>query len=148
MSSGPVKGDAVDDPWKYVRIADGIRSRIREGRLGARDLVSIKYLSQEHDVARQTAAKALVLLAREGLLQRFPGIGYIVTRDAGRERLPLRLQAGSPGAGCSVALRGHPAASLSSEPSKSRGNSPRPHRGLAGAALVLAQFERKYLCRE
>jgi DNA-binding GntR family transcriptional regulator len=50
--------------------------------------VSIKYLTQEHDVARQTAAKAVGLLAREGLLQRFPGIGYIVTRNAGRERLP------------------------------------------------------------
>jgi DNA-binding GntR family transcriptional regulator len=41
--------------------------------------VSIKYLTQEHDVARQTAAKALSLLAGEGLVKPFPGVGYIVT---------------------------------------------------------------------
>ncbi len=71
----------VEESWKYMRIADSIRSRIKEGKLGKRDLVSITYLTQEHDVARQTAAKAVGLLAREGLLDRFPGIGYIVTRD-------------------------------------------------------------------
>ena len=76
----------TEESWKYVRIADGIRRRIKEGNLQQRDLVSIKYLSQEHDVARQTAAKALGLLEREGLVQRFPGIGYIVARDAGHER--------------------------------------------------------------
>ena len=58
----------MEETWKYIRIADGVRGRIRSGSLEARDLVSIKHLSQEHDVARQTAAKALGLLAREGLL--------------------------------------------------------------------------------
>jgi DNA-binding GntR family transcriptional regulator len=77
----------VDVQWKYIRNVRHPRA-IGEGTLRERDLVSIKYLSQEHDVARQTAAKALGLLAREGLVQRFPGIGFIVTRNAGREGLP------------------------------------------------------------
>ena len=68
----------MEVPWKYIGIADRIREEIKAGKRQASDLVSIKYLTQEHDVARQTAAKALNLLAREGLLQRFPGIGYIV----------------------------------------------------------------------
>jgi DNA-binding GntR family transcriptional regulator len=72
----------VDDPRKYIRIADGLREEIRAGKRQARDLVSITYLTQEHDVARQTAAKALALLAREGLVKRFPGIGYIVVRSS------------------------------------------------------------------
>jgi DNA-binding GntR family transcriptional regulator len=59
-----------------LEITDGIRKEIKAGKRQASDLVSIKYLTQEHDVARQTAAKALGVLAREGLLKRFPGIGY------------------------------------------------------------------------
>ena len=72
----------MEGAWKYIRIADGIRKEIRAGRRQGRDLVSIKYLSQEHGVARQTAAKALQLLEREGLVGRFPGIGYVVAHDA------------------------------------------------------------------
>jgi len=72
----------VEGTWKYIELADGIRKEIRAGKRQARDLVSIKYLTQEHGVARQTAAKALGLLAREGLVGRFPGIGYIVAQDA------------------------------------------------------------------
>jgi DNA-binding GntR family transcriptional regulator len=72
----------VDDPRKYIRIADGIRREIEAGKRQAGDLVSITYLTQEHDVARQTAAKALGILAREALVKRFPGIGYIVVRPS------------------------------------------------------------------
>jgi DNA-binding GntR family transcriptional regulator len=72
----------MDDPRKYIRIADGIRKEIKAGKRQTGDLVSITYLTQEHDVARQTAAKALSLLANEGLVKRFPGIGYVVTHYA------------------------------------------------------------------
>jgi DNA-binding GntR family transcriptional regulator len=37
-------------------------------------------LIQEHGVARQTAAKALQLLEREGLTRRVPGLGYYVKK--------------------------------------------------------------------
>jgi DNA-binding GntR family transcriptional regulator len=70
-----------------------IERRTSVGKLQARDLVSIPYLSQEHDVARQTAAKALTLLMHEGLVERFPGIGYVVTQDSGHAltTVPARL---------------------------------------------------------
>jgi DNA-binding GntR family transcriptional regulator len=38
-------------------------------------------LSQEFEVNRRTAAKALVLLEDEGLLTRVPGLGYYVNRQ-------------------------------------------------------------------
>ncbi len=39
---------------------------------------SITTLTQEHSVARQTAAKALRVLETEGLVYRVPGLGYYV----------------------------------------------------------------------
>jgi Bacterial regulatory proteins, gntR family len=45
---------------------------------------SITTLTQEHGIARQTAAKALRLLEAEGLVYRVPGLGYYVTGSAGR----------------------------------------------------------------
>jgi len=45
---------------------------------------SIITLTQEHGIARQTAAKALRLLEAEGLVYRVPGLGYYVTGAAGR----------------------------------------------------------------
>jgi DNA-binding GntR family transcriptional regulator len=39
---------------------------------------SITTLTQDHGVARQTAAKALRLLESEGLVHRVPGLGYYV----------------------------------------------------------------------
>jgi DNA-binding GntR family transcriptional regulator len=36
-------------------------------------------LTQEHGVARQTAAKAVQLLESEGLVYRVPGLGYYVS---------------------------------------------------------------------
>jgi DNA-binding GntR family transcriptional regulator len=62
-----------------MRIAAVVRRGIAEGRWRPGDPVpSITTLSQEHGVARQTAAKALRLLEDEGLLTRVPGLGYYV----------------------------------------------------------------------
>lgn len=68
------------DPRAYVRIADDIRERIENGTLGPGDRVSITALCSRYPrpVARQTAAKALRLLESEGLIRRWPGLGYIV----------------------------------------------------------------------
>jgi GntR family transcriptional regulator len=62
-----------------MRIAAIVRQGVSEGRWRPGDPVpSITTLSQEHGVARQTAAKALRLLEDEGLLTRVPGLGYYV----------------------------------------------------------------------
>jgi len=43
---------------------------------------SITTLTQEHGIARQTAAKALRVLESEGLVYRVPGLGYYVGQPA------------------------------------------------------------------
>jgi GntR family transcriptional regulator len=47
---------------------------------------SITTLTQEYGHARQTCSKALGLLVKEGLLTRYPGLGYYVTGKAGEGR--------------------------------------------------------------
>jgi len=70
----------VEDPRAYVRIADQVRQQITAGRLTpGQPVPSITTLTQDHGVARQTAAKALRLLESEGLVHRVPGLGYYVS---------------------------------------------------------------------
>jgi DNA-binding GntR family transcriptional regulator len=67
------------DPRAYVRVAEEVRGQITGGKLtSGMPVPSITTLAQEHGIARQTAAKALQLLEREGLLTRVPGLGYYV----------------------------------------------------------------------
>jgi DNA-binding GntR family transcriptional regulator len=69
----------VSDPRAYVRLSELLRGRIESGELAAGQPVpSITTLTQEHGMARETAAKALRLLEDEGLLVRYPGLGYYV----------------------------------------------------------------------
>ena len=68
-----------DDPRAYMRIAALIRQQIRDGKLrSGKPTPSIRTLTEEHGVARQTAAKALRLLESEGIVYRVPGLGYYV----------------------------------------------------------------------
>jgi DNA-binding GntR family transcriptional regulator len=68
-----------DDPRAYMRLAALLRSEIQDGTLGpGQPTPSITTLSQEHGIARQTAAKALRLLEGKGLVYRVPGLGYYV----------------------------------------------------------------------
>ena len=70
----------MEDPRAYVRIADMLRQQITAGLLKVGEPVpSITTLTQDHGVARQTAAKALQMLESEGLVYRVPGLGYYVT---------------------------------------------------------------------
>jgi GntR family transcriptional regulator len=69
------------DPRAYVRLASRLRREIAEGTLTpGMPAPSITTLSQQHGHARQTCAKALRILEDEGLLTRFPGLGYYVSR--------------------------------------------------------------------
>ena len=68
------------DPRAYVRIAADLRGAILDGTYPpGTPAPSITTLSQQHGHARQTCAKALVLLVEEGFLARWPGLGYYVT---------------------------------------------------------------------
>jgi DNA-binding GntR family transcriptional regulator len=67
------------DPRAYIRLASELRKAIAEGKYKpGQPTPSITTLSQESGHARQTCAKALKLLVAEGLLIRYPGLGYYV----------------------------------------------------------------------
>jgi DNA-binding GntR family transcriptional regulator len=71
----------TDDPRLYVQIAASVRARIESGELTpGQPVPSITTLTQEWHVARETAAQALQMLESEGLVKRWPGRGYYVTR--------------------------------------------------------------------
>ncbi|HEX4829761.1 MAG TPA: winged helix-turn-helix domain-containing protein [Trebonia sp.] len=68
------------DPRRYRQIADEVRELITSGQIArGKPAPSISELSGQYGTARQTAAKALRMLVDEGLLTRYPGIGYYVT---------------------------------------------------------------------
>jgi DNA-binding GntR family transcriptional regulator len=67
------------DPRAYIRLAAELRRDIASGKLQpGKPTPSITTLSQQYGHARQTCAKALRLLVDEGLLIRYPGLGYYV----------------------------------------------------------------------
>ncbi len=88
------------DPRAYIRLAADLRRDIADGTYPpGSPTPSITTLSQQHGHARQTCAKALGLLVDEGLLIRYPGLGYYVvgTTAAGKPENPAR-GAGKPDA--------------------------------------------------
>jgi DNA-binding GntR family transcriptional regulator len=70
-----------DDPRVYVRILTLVREQIGDGTLepGART-PPINAFCRQFGCARHTAGKAMRALAKEGLVVRYPGLGYYVAR--------------------------------------------------------------------
>lgn len=69
-----------EDPRIYVRVLLHIRQQIENGTLSPGEPTqTITSLCREFDCTRQTVAKALRMLTDEGLLIRYPGLGYYVT---------------------------------------------------------------------
>jgi DNA-binding GntR family transcriptional regulator len=65
------------DPRAYVRMAVRLRWQISAGTYApAAPVPSITVLSEQYGHARQTCAKALQVLAGEGLLVRMPATGH------------------------------------------------------------------------
>lgn len=67
---------------KWPAITEAVRGRIADGSIKPGAVVSIAVLGPEFGVARKTAARALVALVAEGLLERRRGVGYVVTEAA------------------------------------------------------------------
>src|SRR5580658_6896347 len=80
------------DPRAYMRLAAFIRVQISDGKLapGGR-LPSIAVLRHEQGHSRQTAGKAMRVLAEEGLIYRVPGLGYYVSCG-----VPVEPESSSP----------------------------------------------------
>ncbi|WTO92653.1 winged helix-turn-helix domain-containing protein [Streptomyces sp. NBC_00208] len=63
---------------KWEQIAEQLRTRIADGTLPPRALVSEVQLEAEFGVARGTVRKATAVLREEGLLVTTPGMGSFV----------------------------------------------------------------------
>lgn len=67
------------DPRIYVRALIDIRGRIESGELQpGKPCTTINELCRQYECTRQTIGKALRMLEEDGLLVRFPGLGYFV----------------------------------------------------------------------
>ncbi|MGI9009460.1 MAG: GntR family transcriptional regulator [Streptosporangiaceae bacterium] len=65
----------------YLQVADLLRASIERGDIAAdRAIPSESRLMQEHGIARETARKAVRVLADEGLVYAVQGRGVYVTR--------------------------------------------------------------------
>lgn len=81
----PVKANGSPDPRRYRRIAEDVRALIMSGQVAnGQPVPSVTALAERYGTARQTASRALRLLADEGLLTRYPGFGYYVTLEVSR----------------------------------------------------------------
>lgn len=67
-----------NDPTKYRHLAASLRAQIQDGTLAEGSTVSATDLAAGNGWSRQTCARALQVLEREGLLTRYVGLGYQV----------------------------------------------------------------------
>src|ERR1700728_634506 len=75
------------DPRAYMQLAAVLRKAIMAGQYPPGSATpSITTLSQDYGHARQTCSKALGVLVKEGLLTRYPGLGYYVAGKPGAPR--------------------------------------------------------------
>ena len=68
----------MTDPRLWVQITADLRGKLANGAIAAGDPLSITQLSEEWGSSRQTVAKALRALEGDGLIRRYPGVGYYV----------------------------------------------------------------------
>lgn len=69
----------AEDPRIYVRVLHRVREQVEAGTLRpGHPTPTIAAFCRQFGCTRQTVSKALRLLADEGLLVRYPGLGYYV----------------------------------------------------------------------
>lgn len=79
-----------NDPRMYVQVMALVRDRVNDGDyLPGTPIPPLAELAGDVGCNRRTAAKGLQLLHEEGLLVRYPGLGYYVA--AGRQAPALVL---------------------------------------------------------
>ena len=78
-----------------MQLAGALRKAIAAGKYPPGTATpSITTLSQDYGHARQTCSKALGVLVKEGLLIRYPGLGYYVAGRPGDPR-PANPESGA-----------------------------------------------------
>jgi len=68
----------ADDPRRYVRIHRELSAQITDGTLPSGTLLNIGTLSDAYGVARETVQRSIRMLEADGLVTRYPGIGWQV----------------------------------------------------------------------
>ena len=82
MSIDPYSGEPV-----YLQIAAVLRGQIDSGEIPPGSfLPSLRAISEQYEVARMTAERAIGLLRAEGLVRGVPGRGVIVLPEDQRGR--------------------------------------------------------------
>lgn len=66
------------DPRAYMRVYAQLKAQIQAGTLAVGARLNIGLIADEHDVSRDTVQKAITLLERDGLVERWPGLGWYV----------------------------------------------------------------------
>jgi GntR family transcriptional regulator len=73
--------DDRNDPRKYVRLIAELRAQIEDGTIPpGHPVPSREQLAKQTGWSRLTCVKALRVLEGEGLLTRYPGLGYYVRK--------------------------------------------------------------------
>lgn len=86
----PETAEAAYDPRLYVRISRDLREKLAAGVIAAGDAVPVMPLAREWGASRQAVRKALRVLETEGLIRRYPGVGYYVPSRTGAEQATSR----------------------------------------------------------
>lgn len=68
----------MPDPRLYRRLYELLSRQIADGTLAPEERLNIGALADEHDVSRDTVQKAIGLLEADGLVERWPGLGWYV----------------------------------------------------------------------
>lgn len=68
----------MEDPRPYRRIHAALAKRIADGTFPAGSRLDVGLVADEFDVTRVTAGKAFRLLADEGRIEYFAGLGWYV----------------------------------------------------------------------
>jgi DNA-binding GntR family transcriptional regulator len=66
------------DPRAFMRVYAQLKGRIESGQLAADTRLNIGLVADEFDVSRDTVQHALQLLADDGLVERYAGLGWYV----------------------------------------------------------------------
>lgn len=76
-----------DGPKTYRQLADLIRHRIEEDTTPPGTILTAEQLAEEFDISRQTAQRALAVVAGEGLVRTIRGTGAVVQPRRPRRRI-------------------------------------------------------------
>jgi GntR family transcriptional regulator len=82
--------EARYDPRLYVRISRDLRRKLTSGAIAAGDAVPVAPLTREWGASPPTVRRALRVLEAEGLIRRYPGVGYYVPPRTGAEQATCR----------------------------------------------------------